>query len=171
MCLNNSRIFGEGSASKIYLSATFPSYPVISAAGHFKKVKSFISSSLIVAPPGMCIGLCLVQVMLHAHIQKGFTTLTTLFFKMMREERIQMPLKADHHRPASETFRWRNDDSPILNAGLVALYFFRRSGAVLLRNPVALWFFCGGLDPLSPPPLDLRMCCIILCVLFAFAVI
>ena len=37
-----------------------------------------------------------------------------------------MPLKVGHHRPASEraidmAFRWRADNSPPLNAGLVAL--------------------------------------------------
>ena len=32
-----------------------------------------------------------------------------------------MPLKAGHHRPASETFRWRAYDDPTLNAGLVVL--------------------------------------------------
>ena len=40
-------------------------------------------------------------------------------------ERIQMPLKMGHHRPASEThlmaFRWRADNGPKLNDGLVAL--------------------------------------------------
>ena len=36
------------------------------------------------------------------------------------------------------------------NNGLVALWFFRGSGPVLLRNPIFLWFFRGGPDPLSP---------------------
>ena len=52
-------------------------------------------------------------------------------------------------------FRWRADDGPKLNAGLVALRIFRGSGPVFLRNPI----FCdfsggGGPDPLPPPPLD-----------------
>ena len=38
---------------------------------------------------------------------------------------MQISLKAGHHRPASETplmaFRWRADDGPTLNAGLVVL--------------------------------------------------
>ena len=40
---------------------------------------------------------------------------------------IQIPLKADHHWPASETsfilmaFCWRTDDGLILNDGLVVL--------------------------------------------------
>ena len=43
----------------------------------------------------------------------------------MRGERIQIPLKAGHYLPTSETlikaFRWPADDGPILNTGLVAL--------------------------------------------------
>ena len=35
-------------------------------------------------------------------------------------------------------FSWRADDVPSLNAGLVALLFFRESGPVLLRNPIFL---------------------------------
>ena len=35
-------------------------------------------------------------------------------------------------------FRWRADDDPTLNAGLVVLLFFRGSGPVLLRNPLFL---------------------------------
>ena len=40
-------------------------------------------------------------------------------------------------------FRWRADDGPTLNAGLIALSFFMGSGLVLLRNPIFLW---------PPPP-------------------
>ena len=40
--------------------------------------------------------------------------------------------------------RWRADDDPILNAGLVALSFFRGSRPVLLRNPICLRFLSGG---------------------------
>ena len=35
-------------------------------------------------------------------------------------------------------FRWRAVDGPSLNAGLVALWFFRGSGPVLQRNPIFL---------------------------------
>ena len=50
-------------------------------------------------------------------------------------------------------FRWRAGDGPTLNAGLVALWFFRGSGPVLQRNSIFLWFLRGGgLDPLPPPP-------------------
>ena len=38
-------------------------------------------------------------------------------------------------------FRWRVNEGPILNAGLVALWFFRGPGPVLLRNPMFLRFF------------------------------
>ena len=64
-------------------------------------------------------------------------TLTTFFFVffLVDEGRIQIPLSAGHHRPASETpFRWRADVGPTLNAGLVA----RGPGPVLLRKPIFL---------------------------------
>ena len=38
----------------------------------------------------------------------------------------------------SSAFRWRADDGPTMNAGLVALRFFRGSGPVLLENPIFL---------------------------------
>ena len=46
-------------------------------------------------------------------------------------------------------FRWRAHDGPTLNTGLKALWFFRRSGPVLLRNPI-FCDFSGGPDPLPP---------------------
>ena len=46
-------------------------------------------------------------------------------------------------------FRWRADDGSTLNAGLVALLFFRGSGQVLLKNTIFLLFFREGLDPMS----------------------
>ena len=49
-----------------------------------------------------------------------------------------MPLEAGKHRPASERPFRRDDDGPTLNAGLVALYFFKGSRPVLLRNPIFL---------------------------------
>ena len=66
---------------------------------------------------------------------------------------------------------WRADDGPALNAGLVALWFFRGSGPILQkkiyifcvffsgdpdqyckRNPIFLWFFMGmgGSGPRGP---------------------
>ena len=53
-------------------------------------------------------------------------------------------------------FRWRADDDPTLNAGLVVLENFRGSGPVLLRNSMFLWFFRWGSGP-PVPPLDPRM--------------
>ena len=54
-------------------------------------------------------------------------------------------------------FWWRVDVGPTLNAGLVALWFFRGSGPVLLRNPIFLWFFGGGgVRTPVPPPLWIR---------------
>ena len=53
-------------------------------------------------------------------------------------------------------FCWRADDGATLNAGLVALWFFRGSRPVLLKYPIFSWFFRGVRDPLSPP-LDLHM--------------
>ena len=65
---------------------------------------------------------------------------------------IQIPLKAGHHLPdILMAFPWCADDGPTLNAGLVALWFFRGSGPVLLRNPIFLWFFRGPCPPLDPP--------------------
>ena len=46
-------------------------------------------------------------------------------------------------------FRRRADDGPTLNAGLVALQFFRGSGRVLLGNPIVC-DFQEGQDRLSP---------------------
>ena len=56
------------------------------------------------------------------------------------------------------------DDVPTLNAGLVALWFFRGSRPVLLRNHKALWFFRGAGGP-DPRPLlwILAWTCMIYC--------
>ena len=56
------------------------------------------------------------------------------------------------------------DDGSRLNADLVALWFFRGSRPVLLRNPIILWFFRGeGVWTPCPPPPPLRIhtwkCC------------
>ena len=49
--------------------------------------------------------------------------------------------------------RHLNDVSLALDTGLVALWFFRGSGPVLLRIPIFLWLFKGGGGPvLLPPP-------------------
>ena len=54
-------------------------------------------------------------------------------------------------------FRWRANDGPILNAGLVALRFFRDPDQYCLKKLYFCDFFRGGgANPLFPP-LDLRM--------------
>ena len=49
-------------------------------------------------------------------------------------------------------FRRRADDGLTLNAGFVALWFFRGSGSVSLRNPIFLWLFRGGPPDPAPSP-------------------
>ena len=44
------------------------------------------------------------------------------------------------------------DGAPILNAGFVALWFYRGSGSVLLRNPIFCDFQGGGVRTTCPPP-------------------
>ena len=53
-------------------------------------------------------------------------------------------------------FRWRVDDGPTLKAGLGSFVIFQGSEPVLLRNPMCLWSFRRGPDPLPPPPLWTR---------------
>ena len=47
--------------------------------------------------------------------------------------------------------RWWADDGPTLNAGLVALFYLRVSGPVLLITPIVC-DFSGGWDGVSGPP-------------------
>ena len=62
-----------------------------------------------------------------------------------------------HHWPACETLNilWQADGGPTLTAGFIALWFYRGSAPVLLRNPIFLSFFRRGPPP--PPPLDPHM--------------
>ena len=77
----------------------------------------------------------------------------------MRGERFQIPLKANHHQPARETpFKLRllvPMMARTLNAGLVALCIFRRSGPVLFET-IYFCDFSGGSRP-PVPPLDPHM--------------
>ena len=50
---------------------------------------------------------------------RGGPTLTMLFFSLL-------------------VFRWRANDGPTLNDGLLALWFLRGSGPVLFGNPIFL---------------------------------
>ena len=64
----------------------------------------------------------------------------------MRRERIQIPLslkRAIIGPPAKRRFaRWPMV-AQLGTCSLVALWFFRGSGPILLRNPIALWFSLG----------------------------
>ena len=48
------------------------------------------------------------------------------------------PSLARQRKAIEMAFRWRVDDGPTLNAGMVALWFLRESRPVLLRNPIFL---------------------------------
>ena len=84
-------------------------------------------------------------------------TLTVLFSSWGGKRGVhQIPLKAGHHRSASETpFKWRFSGGPILaQHWMVALWFFRWSEPALLKKPYIFVIFQGrggGVpDPLSP---------------------
>ena len=49
-------------------------------------------------------------------------------------------------------FRWRADDGPTLNAGLVGLWW-----TIIAKKPYILVIFQGGGSEPPVPPLDLRM--------------
>ena len=51
---------------------------------------------------------------------------------------INGPSSARQRNAIEMVFRWRADDGSTLNAGLVALLFFRGSLPVLQRNPIFL---------------------------------
>ena len=94
----------------------------------------------------------------HAWIQKVSREMVQLwrFFYLVDERRedpnttICMPTSACQQNTIQMAFCWGADDEPTLNAGGVALCFFRVSGPVLLWNPIFLWFFRRGPDPLFP---------------------
>ena len=84
----------------------------------------------------------------HARIQIFFQRGSNFF---LVNEWIQISLKSGHHRPATDNgvslvCRWW----PNIECWLGSFVIFRGSGPVLLRNPIFLWFFRGGPDPLSP---------------------
>ena len=85
---------------------------------------------------------------------RGVPTLR-FFFKVYEGRKdpnttISVPSWACQQNAIYMAFCWRANDGPTLNAGLVALWIFRGSGSVLLRNPIFLWFFKGGANPMSP---------------------
>ena len=84
----------------------------------FLRISKWVNQSIL---------LQLLPMSTNARIQKVLSegansaTLTTFFF-FFRGERIQISLKAGHHRPGSKmALHWHADDGPTLNAGLVAL--------------------------------------------------
>ena len=54
-------------------------------------------------------------------------------------------------------FCWRAIDGQTLNVCLAALGFFRGSGQILLRNPIAFMIFLGERVKTPCPPLDPRI--------------
>ena len=92
------------------------------------------------------------------------------FFFSMKGGWIKIPLLAGNHRPARGTpSKWRfigvPGDGPTLNAGLVALWFLRGSGPVLLRYPI-FYNFPEGVGTPCRPPLDPQMYYLFVFVLF-----
>ena len=99
---------------------------------------------------------------LHALIQKVFPKGFQLWhwFFLVDEGRIEEPnttaigLPVKHHLNGISLAADDRDDGPTWNAGLVALWFFRRSGPVA-KEPYTFVIFQGGggdTDPLSPHP-------------------
>ena len=87
--------------------------------------------------------------------------MTTFFFLLllMRGKRIQIALKAGHHRPASEThlmaFRWGADDGPTLKDGFGSFEIFQGVPTSIAKKPYIFVKFQGmggggGPAPLSP---------------------
>ena len=103
---------------------------------------------------------------IHARIQKVLSEEVQLSF-FIRGERIQIALKADHHRPASGTtfnlaFLWRANDCPTLSVGLVAwkLCNISEDPDQYCLETLCFCDFPGGGGGLAPcPPLDLRIHC------------
>ena len=61
------------------------------------------------------------------------------------------PLSSRQQNAIEMAFCWRDGGGPSLNADLLALWFYRGSRPVLLRDPIFFVFFQGGggPDPLS----------------------
>ena len=87
----------------------------------------------------------LVWVLEHALIQRGlcegvqiFCLFVCLFFLV---DEGKGGSKYHYKRAIMCPLAKAADDSPTLNAGLLASWFFRGSGPDSLRNPIFLWFF------------------------------
>ena len=88
---------------------------------------------------------------------RGGPTLTKafLFFLVDVGEKIQIPLKAGHHRPIKIAFYLRADDGPTLHAGLAAFFIFQGIRTSIAMKPYIFVIFQGGPDARPPP--DPRM--------------
>ena len=104
----------------------------------------------------------------HVRIQKVLTEGVHLwqrffFLSLWGEGGPKCEYKLDFIGPPAKrhkmAFRWPADDGLTLNFGLVALWFFRGSGPVLLRNSIFCNSSGSGLGPpvSSLPPLGPRM--------------
>ena len=124
---------------------------------HCSTLYSTISKQVVQWASVLTLDICGYRV-----LSGGFNSIIYLFFfwgggGLMRGYRIQIPLKAGHHRPTSETpFKWHFAGGSMMaqnwsNAGFVGLSFSGSSRSVLLRNPAGLWFSRGrGSKPHVP---------------------
>ena len=75
-------------------------------------------------------------------------------YKYHYKQAISWPSSTRQRNAIKIAFRWRADDGPTLNADLVALWFFRGSGPVLVRNPIclrfSLWIRASKQDRVTP---------------------
>ena len=89
-----------------------------------------------------------ISVALHSWTMHGFrgSTILTTFFKLMRGERIQIPLKVGHYWPwcfagaPMMAFCWWSDDGPIFNieCSLGSFVICSGSGPVLLGKQYSI---------------------------------
>ena len=85
----------------------------------------------------------------HAGIQKVLSEMVQIrHFFMIRGGKIKVPLY-------KRAFRWRADDGPILNAGLVALRFSGDRTCIAIK-PYICCHFRGGGGTGPPVPLRIR---------------
>ena len=105
---------------------------------------------LIVSIPALCL--------LYARIQKVLPERVQLFF--IRGKRIQISLKAGHHRPASETpFKWRFAGGPMMAQHWLLAWqlcdFSWVPDQYCYETLCFLWFFRGVR---TPAPLWIHTC-------------
>ena len=80
-----------------------------------------------------------------------------VFFSLMREERIQISLKVDHHQLTSKTpFKWRLAGRPMMaqhQCWLGSFVNFQGIRTSIAKKHYIFVIFQGCPDPLSPHPL------------------